>query len=153
MNAPQRDPWELDDDQPMLWRTTVLARAQALRQTVDAEARWALFALQTVLEALPQMPSIVALRDILLYGPLANGAPDEVMRLLAITRRDAPPQARSTIWEDLGDLFTQAERLYAIKIDCLIISENEMGDPRHGAHLWQTIANDNVLVWSALPTN
>lgn len=152
MSGQQRDPWELDDDQPMLWRATILARAQALGQSVEPEARWALFALQTVLEALPQLPSIVALRDILLYGPLANGAPGEVMRLLAVTSDHAVPSARSAIWDELGDLFTQAERMYAIKIDCLIVSETELGRSCHNPQLWQSIANDNVVVWSAGPT-
>ncbi len=150
---PPRDPWELADDRPMLWRTLVQKRAQALGQTVETEARWMLFALQSVLEAIPLIPSNAALREILLYGALANGAPDDVMRLLAITRTDALRAAQNAIWEELGDLCTQAEQMYAVRIDCLIVGEKDLGEMMQTSPLWPTIANDYVVVWSTMPTN
>ena len=144
----KRDPWELADDEPMLWRRLVAERAEAIGQTVTSAARWQHFALQAILEALTERPGIVALDSIVLYGPLANGVATGKLTLAAIIRTGASPGAQSAIWDDLSELFTDAERMYALKIDCLLFKEEEIRDPLFAPYAWQVIAHDHLVVWA-----
>ncbi len=145
----KRDKWELDDDRPMLWRATVATRARAIGERITEEARWELFALQAVLETFATMPGSDYVSDILLYGPLASGAPAEVIALAVIVRAAAPPAGRGRVWDDLDVLFVEAERMYALKFDCVVLGQEEISDPQHVPHAWQIIAADHVIVWSA----
>jgi hypothetical protein len=145
----KRDKWELDDDRPMLWRATVAKRARAIGERITEEARWELFALQAVLETFTQTPGSDYVSDILLYGPLASGAPAEVIALAVIVRAAAPPAGRARVWDDLDALFVDAERMYALRFDCVVLSQEEISDPQSAPHAWQIIAADHVIVWSA----
>ncbi|MBA3826377.1 MAG: hypothetical protein H0X24_21060 [Ktedonobacterales bacterium] len=145
---PKRDPWELADDEPMLWRRLVAERAEAIDQTVTSAARWQHFALQSTLEVLIARPSTSALDSIVLYGPLANGVATGKLTLAAVIRTGAPPEAQSAIWDDLCELFADAEHMYALKIDCLLFKEEEIRDPLLAPYAWQVIAHDHLVVWA-----
>jgi hypothetical protein len=149
----RRDKWELDDDKPMMWRATVDSRARKMGQRVSEDARWALFALQTTLEAFTARPGSDFVRDVVLYGPLANGAPVEVVSLAVIVRADAPPAGRSRVWDDLDELFVEAERMYALKFDCVVVNEADIVDPQRMPADWYVISSDHVVVWSTMFNN
>jgi hypothetical protein len=144
----QRDRWELDDDEPMFWRRVVAERAEAISQSIQSDARWQHFALQSVLEVLAERPSAAALDAMVLYGPLANGVASGKMTLAAIIRANAPVDVQSLLWDDLTELFADAEAMYAIKIDCLLFKEDEIRDPVNAPYAWQVIAYDHVVVWA-----
>jgi hypothetical protein len=144
----KRDPWELDDDEPMLWRGVVTERAEAIGQAVSRAARWQHFALQSIIQALAQRPSAIAIDSLVLYGPLANGVESGKITLAAIIRTHAPPQAQAGVWGDLLELFAEAEALYAIKIDCILFNDDEIRDVAHAPYAWQVIAYDHVVVWA-----
>jgi hypothetical protein len=145
----KRDKWELDDDRPMLWRAKVTERARAIGERITEDARWELFALQAVLETFATMPGVDYVSDILLYGPLASGAPAEVISLTVIVRAGTSPAGRARVWDDLDALFADAERMYALKFDCIVLSAEEISEPQNAPHAWQIIAADHVIVWSA----
>jgi hypothetical protein len=144
----KRDPWELDDDEPMFWRRIVTDRAEAIGQSVTTAARWQHFALQSILEALAERPSTVALESIVLYGPLANGVAAGKLTLAAIVRTGAPAEMQSTLWDDLTELFADAEGMFALKIDCLLFKEDEILDELLAPYAWQVIAHDHLVVWA-----
>jgi len=144
----KRDPWELDDDEPMFWRRIVADRATNIDQEVESAARWQHFALQSILEVLAERPSTVALDSIVLYGPLANGVAAGTLTLAAIIRTGAPPEAQSALWDDLTELFADAEGMFAIKIDCLLFKEDEIRDDLLAPYAWQVIAHDHLVVYA-----
>ena len=144
----RRDPWELEDDEPMFWRRVVAERAEEIGQVVTREARWQQFALQSILEALAARPSTIALYAIVLYGLLANGVEASTVTLAAIVRAGAPSGAQAALWDDLSELFATAEAMYAIKIDCLLFKEEETRDSLRAPYAWQVIAYDHVVIWA-----
>ncbi len=145
---PKRDKWELEDDKPMLWRATIDARARQLGQRVSEDVRWALFALQSVLEGFTARPGSDFVRDVLLYGPFANGVWADVMSVVVIVRADASPAGRSRVWDDLDELLADAERMYALKFDCVVLNEADIVDPQRMPPDWPIIVADHVVVWS-----
>ncbi len=144
----KRDPWELADDEPMLWRRVVAERAEDIGQVVTRAARWQHFALQAILEALAERPGAAALDSMVLYGPLANGVATSKLTVAAIIRAGAPADAQSAIWDDLTEIFTDAEVMFAIKVDCLLFKEEEIRDPLRAPYAWQVIAHDHLVVWA-----
>lgn len=149
----KRDPWELDDDRPMAWRTTVAQRARLAHQRTTPAARWQLFALQATLEAFTSRPGSDYVRDVLLYGPLASGAVADVITLAVIVRSDASPLGQSRVWDDLNDLFAAAEKMYALRFDCITFSEAQIASGDDAPAAWKMIALDHVVVWSASVNN
>jgi hypothetical protein len=145
---PERDPWELADDQFATWRAVIAERADDLGQVIDREARWALFALQSTLQLIAATPDHAAFRWMILHGALANGAPDTVVRIVVITRAGAPATIRADAWNDLSRIFAEAERTYALRFDCLMLREEDMEDANRLPANWSIILHDHVIVWS-----
>ncbi len=147
-HQPFRDPWELEDDRPDPWRDVIVERAHSLGQPIDREARWALFALHSTLHLIAATPDHTAFRWMMLYGPLANGAPDAVVRIVVVTRAETPAIIRATAWNDLTRIFADAERTYALRFDCLMLREEDMEDAQRLPANWSIILHDHVIIWS-----
>ena len=143
----QRDPWELEDDTPPPWRATIETRAAAIHQPLTSEARWSLFALQSLLADLRSIPEYSFIRTIVLYGPLANGVAHDPLSLMAVLYETTPASAHATIWEQLGERFKVVERTFALRVDCLITTEGELSNSATQPPHYATIEHDYVVVW------
>ncbi len=149
MKAPQHshDPWELDDDTPPPWRLTIEDRARLLGHKVSANARWAIFALQALLDEVRAIPQSSFIRYIALYGPLANGVESEAISLCAILIGTTPAPIYAELGAQLTDLLSGAQRTYALKIDCLMVMEHDIARPDRRPPEFTAIEHDHVVVW------
>lgn len=146
MQHRRRDPWELDGDQIPPWRLQIEERAQEFPDALTRPARWALFALQRFMAEM-YWPTIGQdVREIGIYGSLANG--------IWVWQVDVAAVVRAGAAEDAADrLLTEMERAAAIVIrQCAVpiapvVVTAEMTDPERESAQWAAIRLDYVVIW------
>jgi hypothetical protein len=93
-----------------------------------------------------RFPEAVAIRHIALYGPLTNGVVGERIGL-AVIMQDAVAALQASLWDKLNVALVQAEHAYALRFDCLLLTEHEIADTAHPSNAWLTIAHEHVVMW------
>lgn len=145
----RQDPWLLDGEQLPQWTAHIVQIADADGRLLQREARWEMFALSMALKDFASLPVAYSVKQIIMYGPLAQGQVVARIPILAIMRMGTPSTITAQIWNDLSQIFLESEQEYAVHFDCLLLTEEEMLDPLRSSHQLAILREMYVVVWPA----
>lgn len=141
------DPWVLPGDVPPLWHSLVLRRARDIGQTLPREARWALFATQSVAHALRSGPGGAGITQILLLGPLANGVVLGPISLLIAYNGAFAAHEFEALNRALATSAGAARHEYGLTFELLAVSAFDADDPSRWPPQWEVMRDDVVRIW------
>lgn len=147
MSDEQRDPWELKGEKHPVWYTRIEQRIHQQNKTVDRDVRWQVFIISTLLESLKAMAARVAIRTIVLYGPLIDGITGPMITLAMTVAKDAAAKNKEILFESLNQLCMDREVEYKVRIDLLFVLEEELSLDIPITREFATIARENVVIW------